>query len=156
MQGVIGRDIGKKEQKIYEATKVRNFIQKQNFHFMCIEEIGSLEILNGINVEGKRILDLGCGDGYYSRYLKKRGAEVVGVDLSNNMIKLAKKNAKKDNLEIPFYKMDGEHLDFEDNYFDMVLTVVVLQHVIDENMLNTLLEEISRVLVGGRGGGVEW
>ena len=121
----------------------------QNFPFYLYRRMRILEALNGINVEGMRILDLGCGDGYYSRYLKKRGAEVVGVDLSNDMINLAKKTTKKENLEIPFYKMDGKYLDFSDNFFDIVLTVVVLQHVIDENALNTLLEEISRVLVGG-------
>lgn len=122
------------------------------FPFYVYRRNRILEILNRINVEGKRILDLGCGDGYYSRYLEKRGAEVIGVDLSETMIKLAKKTAKKDDLDIHFHKIDGEHLDFSDDYFDMVLTVVVLQHVINDNGLSTLLEEISRVLVV-RGGG---
>ena len=130
-------------EELYTVTEFPFYVYRRN---------RILEILNEINVEGKRILDLGCGDGYYSRYLKSRGAEVVGVDLSENMIKLAKKTAKKDDLDIHFYKIDGEHLDFSDDYFDMVLTVVVLQHVIDDNGLSTLLEEISRVLVVGGGG----
>lgn len=129
-----------KGEELYTVTEFPFYVYRRN---------RILNVLNGINVEGKRILDQGCGDGYYSRYLEKRGAEVIGVDISNSMITLAKKNAKKENLGIPFYKMDGEHLDFSDNYFDMVLTVVVLQHVTDEHTLNTLLEEISRVLVGG-------
>ena len=105
-----------------------------------------LKILDEIDLKGKRILDLGCGDGYYSIYLNKRGAEVVGVDLSSNMVKLAKKNAKKHGLEIPFYETNGNTLNFGDECFDMVLTVVVLQHVIGERKLNKSIEEIKRVL----------
>lgn len=105
-----------------------------------------LDILNAINVEGKRCLDLGCGDGYYSVYLKNRGANIIGVDISNNMLNLAKRQAEKESLDIPFYKIDGEHPPFSDNYFDIVLTIGVLQHVTEESRLGKLLEEVSRVL----------
>lgn len=133
-----------KGEEFYTITELPFYIYRRN---------QTLEILDGFNVKGKRILEIGCGDGYYSRYLKKRGAEVVGVDISNNMINLAKKNAKKENLDIPFYKIEGEHLEFEDKFFDfdIVLTVTVLQHILDENILNHLLSEVSRVLVGGGG-----
>jgi len=109
-----------------------------------------LDILNAVDAEGKRCLDLGCGDGYYSVYLKNRGANVIGADISNNMLNLAKRRAEKESLDIPFYKIDGEHLPFSDNYFDIVLTIGALQHVTDVVRLGTLLEEVSRVLaVGG-------
>lgn len=129
-----------KGEEFYTITEIPFYVYRRN---------RILEILNGISVEGKRILDFGCGDGYYSRYLKKRGAEVIGVDISSGMVNLAKENAKKDDLEIPFYKMEGEHLEFEDNSFDIVLTVAVLQHIINESILNHLVSEVSRVLVGG-------
>jgi ubiquinone/menaquinone biosynthesis C-methylase UbiE len=51
-----------------------------------------------------------------------------------------------ENLDIPFYKIDGENLPFADKSFDIVLTMFVLQHDLDVNSLNRLYEEISRVL----------
>ena len=85
-----------KGEEFYTITEIPFYVYRRN---------RILEILNGISVEGKRILDFGCGDGYYSRYLKKRGAEVIGVDISSGMVNLAKENAKKYDLEIPFYNM---------------------------------------------------
>ena len=39
-----------------------------------------------------KILDLGCGMGHYSKYIKDKGFEVVGIDFSNEMLKIAKEN----------------------------------------------------------------
>lgn len=111
----------------------------------------TLEILDAFDFEDKRILDVGCGDGYYSRCLKKRGADIIGVDISGSMIELAEKNTKKEGLIIPYYKISGQRLEFEENSFDYVLTVAVLQHILDEHILSKLLSEISRVVVIGGG-----
>ena len=140
--------------KEYWEDRAKNIKEHNGEEFYTITEIPFyvyrreriLNVLDKVDLKGKRILDLGCGDGYYSIYLNKRGADVVGVDLSSNMVKLAKKNAKKNGLEIPFYEIDGNKLNFSDEYFDMVLTVVVLQHVIGEFELNKLIKEVRRVL----------
>jgi len=47
------------------------------------------------NVQGKRILDVGCGSGRYAVALAERGAEVVGIDFANNMLLLANELAKR-------------------------------------------------------------
>ena len=47
------------------------------------------------DVRGKTILDMGCGDGFYTRYLKRAGArEVTGVDVSGEMIRLAEEEER--------------------------------------------------------------
>ena len=48
------------------------------------------------NIEGQTILDLACGSGYYTRKLKEMGAgKTIGVDISEEMIKEAKKTLKQ-------------------------------------------------------------
>lgn len=52
------------------------------------------------NLKGKSVLDLGCGDGHFSKYCVENGAEkVIGVDISNNMIERANKINKDNNIE---------------------------------------------------------
>lgn len=119
----------------YTSTEIPFYIYRRN---------RILKLLKNLN--GKRILDLGCANGINTIYLKKKGANVVGVDISENLIKLAKKNALNEKLNIPFFKIDGENLPFEDKSFDIVLTMFVLQHILDKKSLNRLYKEIHRVL----------
>ena len=51
------------------------------------------------NVNGKKILDIGCGSGRLSIELAKRGARVVGIDFSQNMLNMATSMAKQQRLE---------------------------------------------------------
>lgn len=104
-----------------------------------------LKVLDRIEVKDKRVLEVGCGTGFNCRYLMKKGAKIIGVDISSKMIELAREAATYEGLNIPFYKIDGSHLSFQDGSFDLVFTVTVLQHILDEKMLDELLKSISRV-----------
>ncbi len=42
------------------------------------------------DIQNLKILDLACGDGFYTRMIKEMGAEITGIDISEEMIKLAK------------------------------------------------------------------
>ncbi len=53
-----------------------------------------------------KILDIACGNGRHTIELKKRGFDIEGLDFSDYLIKIAKKQAKQENLEINFYKQD--------------------------------------------------
>eukprot|EP00184_Porphyridium_aerugineum_P007827 CAMPEP_0184693438 /NCGR_PEP_ID=MMETSP0313-20130426/1666_1 /TAXON_ID=2792 /ORGANISM="Porphyridium aerugineum, Strain SAG 1380-2" /LENGTH=297 /DNA_ID=CAMNT_0027151521 /DNA_START=136 /DNA_END=1029 /DNA_ORIENTATION=+ len=71
---------------------------------------------NDVSLRGKRILDLGCGDGVYSREALRLNAElVVGIDISEEMIKLAKQNLAEEkshtNPKIQFFSADCSNLE---------------------------------------------
>jgi len=64
-----------------------------------MKERVDLTLLECKNVSGKKILDIGCGSGRIAIELANRGAEVVGIDFSKNMLDMAASMAKKQGLE---------------------------------------------------------
>lgn len=91
--------------------------------------------------QGNKVIDVGCGDGYGTTQLFKAGYNVVGVDLSEEMIRYATKQSKRE--EINFKQGDVCDLPFEDGEYDGVLAVNVLEWT--EDPTKGLLE-IRRVL----------
>lgn len=71
-----------------------------------------------------KVLDIGCGPGFFSILTAECGHEVTSVDFSEKMLENAKKNAKEHEVEdrIAFLKMDAQDLLFEDESFDLVLS----------------------------------
>ena len=73
--------------------------------------------------EGKlRILDVGCGAGFFTILLAKLGHEVTGIDLTPDMIRHSRELAKEEKVSCTFKVMDGEKLDFKSGSFDMVIS----------------------------------
>jgi ubiquinone/menaquinone biosynthesis C-methylase UbiE len=95
-----------------------------------------------------KLLDVGTGPGSISVLLAVMGHEVTAVDLSEVMLRLARKNADSCGVEVDLRKGDAEKLTFNDNTFDAVVNRWVLWTVTDPN---AALGEWSRVLKpGGR------
>jgi len=67
-----------------------------------------------------RILDIGCGTGRHSIELARRGYSVVGIDLSESLLKRAKEKASEQKLQIVFQKHDARNLPFL-HEFDLVI-----------------------------------
>jgi ubiquinone/menaquinone biosynthesis C-methylase UbiE len=103
-----------------------------------------LELFGTIDFTNKKVLEVGPGPGGNLQYLlQKNCREIAGADISEQMIELAKKNLPDKNISI--HKTDGFSLSFPDNYFDLVFTSTVLQHVINEDQLRQLIKSICRV-----------
>ena len=97
-------------------------------------------------VAGRRMLEVGFGDGYGSAYLAKRAADVQAVDVVEGNIPLARKKYPLPNLA--FHHFDGLHLPFPEGAFDAAGSFQVIEHV-PENHLVPWLTEIRRVLRPG-------
>jgi SAM-dependent methyltransferase len=101
---------------------------------------------------GERVLDLACGSGRHSLELRRRGFEVVGADISPQLLEIARRDAETEELDVDFVEADLRDLDFEDE-FDIVLSLndgAIGYLETDEENLRTF-EVISRSLrLGGR------
>lgn len=99
-------------------------------------------------LEGRRVLDLGCGGGLLSEPLTHSGAHVTGIDISENALREARDHALAGGLSIDYIRSPAEELPFAGESFDTVVAFDVLEHVFD---LGRTISEVSRVLKpGGR------
>ncbi len=99
------------------------------------------------DLSGKRVLDLGCGTGYFSALLQQRGADVVCVDISQEMLNQARQRCTQG--KATYVLADAENLPFEDCSVDYVFSSLALQWCTD---LSYPLKEVRRVLKnGGKG-----
>jgi ubiquinone/menaquinone biosynthesis C-methylase UbiE len=101
------------------------------------------------NLEGLVVLDLACGEGYNTRILAKEGAGVIGVDISEEMIALARQREETEKLGIRYEVMDAANLgNLPSNHFDLVTCFMSLQ---DIHNFRKAIAEVAKVLrEGGR------
>lgn len=79
------------------------------------------------NLGGKIVLDIGCGEGYNTRILARKGARIVGVDISGKMVKLARQMEQKEPLGIRYEVASFSNLSlFDDASFDVVVSSMAL------------------------------
>lgn len=96
------------------------------------------------SVKDLSILDAGCGNGYLCRLLAKKGAKMVGLDLSKRFIEIAEKKEKEAHLGIKYYIGTLSNLPmFQNETFDMVISNLALMDVHD---LEKGVKELYRVL----------
>ncbi len=108
------------------------------------------QIASACHVEkGKHVLDVGCGIGKTSAAFARRGARVVGVDISPRMVEWAKETAAREGVldRVEFRTADARQLPFGDATFDAVLCESVLAFVPDKD--NALREFIRVCKPGG-------
>jgi ubiquinone/menaquinone biosynthesis C-methylase UbiE len=100
---------------------------------------------------GKSVIDLACGEGFYSRMIRRKGAaEVTGVDLSQRMIELARTQESDQQLGITYVVGDARDLDGGAQY-DLAIAAYLLNYARDRTELHTMCEAASRCLKrGGR------
>lgn len=103
------------------------------------------------DVSNRSVLDLACGDGFYTRQLKLRGAtKVVGVDVSEKMVELAEKAEEKNPLGIDYIVQDVIGLRLGQT-FDLISAAYLLNYAKTFEELVAFAKAISRHLKpGGR------
>jgi ubiquinone/menaquinone biosynthesis C-methylase UbiE len=98
------------------------------------------------NLQGKRLLDLGCGAGENSVYFAMQGASCIAADYSPGMVEVALQLAERHGVEIEGCTANAMALDFPDNTFDIVYASNLLHHIPDPKHA---LKEMHRVLKHG-------
>ena len=110
--------------------------------------------------KGMKVLDFGCGTGNFSIKLAELGCKVVGVDVSEGMLRIARKKAAQHRLNILFIKIEAENLPFDDGEFDAVVSVAAFEFIRDEKrVFRELLRVVKpggQVLVGTIAGDSAW
>jgi 2-polyprenyl-3-methyl-5-hydroxy-6-metoxy-1,4-benzoquinol methylase len=99
---------------------------------------------------GDRVLEVGCGCGYLSLEIARRGRNVNGVDVSSVAIAAAQQHASRlpRGSQVQFEVMNATELSFPDRSFAMAFSVEVLEHLHERDVLPHL-REVARVLKPG-------
>lgn len=118
-------------------------ISLEDVHYGPISP-GELELKLLVDVKGKDILEIGCGGGQNTIVLAKWGARSVGLDISEEQIKFARKLARKNNVDASFYVGNMEDLSmFNNESFDMVLSSCAIGYSQDPKQV---FHEVFRLL----------
>ncbi len=86
-----------------------------------------------------KVLDLGCGSGLLTRWLRDKGFDACGLDFSNGLISIA----KNENPDIPFTVADATSTPYPSESFDIIVSGLVMHYVQD---LSTVFSEVARIL----------
>ena len=105
--------------------------------------VSDLKIKNKYKpLNGLRVLDIGCGGGLLSEPMARLGAKVVGIDASDQNIKVARYHLKKSKLNIKYLNTSPENLKIGEK-FDIILNMEIVEHV--ENV-NFFIKQSSKFL----------
>lgn len=104
-------------------------------------------IVETLDLEGKRVIDVGCGDGHLTRLMAKNGAHVLGVECSPRQLAKAWQADKVADERI--VEGVGQALPAEDGSADMVVFFNSLHHIPVEHMAQALAEAYRVLIPGG-------
>lgn len=139
-----------KGQEWYQAADVAAEYEEKRFSRggRLIDRREKEAVLDAIGpVEGKKVLEIACGTGRFSVMLAERGADVVGLDISAEMLDEARQKARAASVAdtVEFLRGDAGRLPFPDDHFDAVFAMRFF-HLADTPA--EYLSEIRRVSSG--------
>lgn len=97
--------------------KARNNFLKKGYYSKLAMKLTSL--IDFLKINDPKIVDIACGEGYYSNYIANKYPNIIGIDISKEAIKLAAKQYKN----INFIVASGKDIPIEDNSIDIILNI---------------------------------
>lgn len=110
-----------------ELIGLEDFNKMRNWRYALMYYIISTLDNEIENLKGKSVLEIGCSIGMSALEITKRGGQVTGIDLSPKSIKLARKYFTLNNYKEDFKVGNAEKLEFDDETFDTIWTLRVIQ-----------------------------
>ncbi|WP_410506205.1 class I SAM-dependent methyltransferase [Haloimpatiens sp. FM7315] len=122
-----------------EKSRAKGFRPKKIFGLLLREFLGLKDNF--------KILDLGCGTGFFTRIIaKETNAEITGIDINQELLKGANKISKENSLNIKYEIGDITNIQYKDNTFDIVICDIMLECF---NDISIPLREMKRVCKTG-------
>jgi 2-polyprenyl-3-methyl-5-hydroxy-6-metoxy-1,4-benzoquinol methylase len=94
-------------------------------------------------LEGRRVLEIGCGMGLHTEMLVRAGAQVTAADLTETAVEATRKRLELKGLEAEVVQTDAERLPFDDDSYDFVWSWGVIHH---SACTTRIVRQIARVL----------
>lgn len=125
------RDLEDKVRKTWDemACGYSRFISDEFSYVKMVEMPAIMELLGDVN--GKLVLDLGCGSGEYALALARKGAKVTGLDISQKCLDLVQEKAKRDNVDVDLLCGSISDLSICKKQFDLVFSSTTMHYVKD-------------------------
>lgn len=136
-----------KIQNVYDDNSFFKEYKSMRESKINANELIEIPIMKGMlpEIKGKKVLDLGCGDGCMSRYFAEKGAsQVLALDISENMIAEAEKQTTYSNVKYDIMAM--EDLNKIQDKFDIVFSSLAFHYIED---FGKLMNDISNLLNKG-------
>ncbi len=122
-----------------DTDEIKKFDNVANIWWDLKGEMGTLHTINplrtkfitdGLDLAGRKVLDVGCGGGILTEALARCGAQAIGIDLSNDSIEAAKAHARQQGLNIEYrYENIDETASKHAGEFDAITCMEMLEHV---------------------------
>ena len=152
MRKTIIEKLTQKEVKKWQKEKEREWNKNADFWIKIIREnldpyrldVTNKAILNLLKGEKNlKILDAGCGEGYLSRLLAKKGHKVWAIDFCPKLIEAAKELGRKKLFRIKYFLGDFRKTNFPNSFFDVILSHQTINEISNPEMA---FKEFSRIL----------
>jgi len=133
------REYQYKGEKLYTITAAPYYVKRREIIIRTLRRL-----IKKYRV--KKIADLGCGDGEYLRILYNDNYKFTGVDISSEMLKVAKERCKEySNVN---FECSGDGIKGDESY-DMIYIVAVLAHITDDTVNELIQNAYNKLKVGG-------
>lgn len=122
-----------------DTDEIKKFDNVANIWWDLKGEMGTLHVINplrtkfiadGLDLRGKKVLDIGCGGGILTEALAKHGAQATGIDLSKDSLDAAESHARQQGLDIDYrYENIEDTAAKHAGEFDAITCMEMLEHV---------------------------